>query len=241
MIFLEMMYIIFYMKSIKSKNQNNQKKKIDKKVSLKDAMTKIVSVVKKPFSKNKKTTKDIANRQQSTKRQRKETILIQKKQQQNKDQQNTNDETIVKSKNYPKQFDVPFAENSTITQLSKFFYSNDRFIDTFDDMQLYESMTKHYPEFLDVNNTEQIKRKIVIDILNDNEFMNDILEKYNMKIMDFFRFLFRLCPSIFKGFFVKKIQKTIKNKKYAKSVKFATYRFQKGRKKNKSSRKCSLL
>lgn len=72
-------------------------------------------------------------------------------------------------------------------------------------MQLYGSITKHYPELLNKNANEQTKRKIVIEILNDVEFMGDILEKYNMEITDFFKFLFRLCPSIFKGFFVKKI------------------------------------
>ena len=37
--------------------------------------------------------------------------------------------------------DVPFAENqvtANITSSMKFFYSNDRFIDTFDDVHLYE-------------------------------------------------------------------------------------------------------
>ncbi|MBP5785449.1 MAG: hypothetical protein J6W16_07710 [Methanobrevibacter sp.] len=66
-----------------------------------------------------------------------------------------------------------------------------------------------------------MKRKAMINLLNDNDFMANILENYNMTILDFFRFLFRLCPSVFKGFFVKKVQKTLKNKKYAKSIKFA--------------------
>ena len=55
--------------------------------------------------------------------------------------------------------------------------------------------------------------------------MTYILETYNMNVMDFFCFLFRLCPSVFKGFFVKKVQKALKNKRYARSVKFATYSF----------------
>lgn len=101
--------------------------------------------------------------------------------------------------------DVPFAENSATTQLSKFFYSNDRFIETFDDPQLYDAITKHYPGILATEQRGQVKRKAILDLLGDIDFMNSILEDYNMTIMDFFRFLFRLCPSIFKGFFVKKV------------------------------------
>ena len=51
--------------------------------------------------------------------------------------------------------------------------------------------------------------------------MLNILDSYNMTVLDFFKFLFRLCPSVFKGFFVKKVQKTLKTKKYAKTVKFS--------------------
>ena len=52
-------------------------------------------------------------------------------------------------------------------------------------------------------------------MLNDVDVMQAILKEYNMTVLDFFKFLFRLCPSVFKGLFVKKVQKTIKDKPYA--------------------------
>lgn len=42
-------------------------------------------------------------------------------------------------------------------------------------------------------------------MLNDVEFTSNILESYNMDIMDLFRFFFRMYPSIFKGLFIKKL------------------------------------
>lgn len=42
-------------------------------------------------------------------------------------------------------------------------------------------------------------------MLQDVEYMQSILDGYDMTILDFFRFLFRLCPSVFKGLFVKKV------------------------------------
>lgn len=34
-------------------------------------------------------------------------------------------------------------------------------------------------------------RKTIIEILNDTKFMTEVLERYNMNIYDFFKFLFR--------------------------------------------------
>ena len=211
----------------KKQQKTKKQKNLDKKASLKDAINKIVDVVKKPFS--KKNGKD-----QRKNRSQKEKILISQKDEiQNQD---SIDSISYENEQQQIQQDIPFAENSTITQLSKFFYSNDKFIETFDDEQLYDAITKHYPGLLANESNEQTKRKTVIDLLNNNEFMSNILENYNMTILDFFKFLFRLCPSIFKGFFVKKVQKTLKTKKYAKSVKFSQYNFSRRRKK-KAARK----
>ena len=49
------------------------------------------------------------------------------------------------------------------------------------------------------------KKNAIISILNDLELMQKILDEYNMTVLDFFKFLFRLCPSVFRGLFIKKI------------------------------------
>ena len=100
---------------------------------------------------------------------------------------------------------MPFAENSSTTQVSKFFYTSDAFFDTLDDYQLYESLSKMYPGLHASVIDEQVKRKTIVDLLEDSDAMAKILDSYNMDVQDFFRFLFRLCPSVFKGLFVKKV------------------------------------
>lgn len=100
----------------------------------------------------------------------------------------------------------PFAENKSSSSVSsKFFYSNDKFIDTFDDMQIYDTVRAQYPKIGPEYTDDKLKRKVVIDMLNNTAFIDEILEQYNMTILDFFKFLFRMCPSLFKGFFIKKI------------------------------------
>lgn len=101
--------------------------------------------------------------------------------------------------------DVPFAESDTMMSTSKLFYSNERFIDTYDDEKIYESISRQYPGLLASEHNEQVKRKSIIDMLQDVDYMQSILDGYDMTILDFFRFLFRLCPSVFKGLFVKKV------------------------------------
>ena len=70
-----------------------------------------------------------------------------------------------------------------------------------------------------------MKRRAIIELLENDDELSKILKSYNMTICDFFKFLFRLCPSVFKGLFVKKVQKTLKNKQYVDAVKFGAYTF----------------
>ena len=126
--------------------------------------------------------------------------------------------------------DVPFAESSSCSELTtsmKFFYSNDRFIDTFDDMHIYEQLCKHYPALHAEQKNMQHKRHAILDLLQDQQLISNLKEQYNMDIFDIIKFLFRLCPSLFKGIFVKKIQNTIKNQPYAKKLKKHEYKIAK--------------
>ena len=63
---------------------------------------------------------------------------------------------------------MPFAEsssNSELTTSMKFFYSNDRFIDTFDDMHIYEQLCKQYPALHADQKNMQYKRHAILDLL----------------------------------------------------------------------------
>ena len=222
-------------KSIKHQKQSTKKQKkvekINKKISLQQAFGKVVDVVKKPFSKQKSKSK-------LQKKTRRERILVDNfKPQKNEDSNKTQQPQTVPQQDKP-YVDVPFAESTSGATYSKFFYSDEYAIDNFDDHQLYEVLSQKYPGLLASEESEVVKRNAIITLLNDVEVMQKILEKYNMTILDFFKFLFRMCPSVFKGLFVKKVQKTLKDKPYAQSIKFGKYHF--ARKKS-SSKKCSIF
>lgn len=222
-------------KSVKHQKQSTKKQKkvekINKKISLQQAFGKVVDVVKKPFSKQKSKSK-------LQKKTRRERILVDNfKPQKNEDSNKTQQPQTVPQQDKP-YVDVPFAESTSGATYSKFFYSDEYAIDNFDDHQLYEVLSQKYPGLLASEESEVVKRNAIITLLNDVEVMQKILEKYNMTILDFFKFLFRMCPSVFKGLFVKKVQKTLKDKPYAQSIKFGKYHF--ARKKS-SSKKCSIF
>lgn len=100
---------------------------------------------------------------------------------------------------------MPFAESNSYSSCSKFFYITDIDNTNFDDWQLYEHLLHHFPGISADEHSEVVKRNAIIDMLNDVGFMQKLLKEYNMNILDFFKFLFRLCPSVFRGLFVKKI------------------------------------
>lgn len=222
-------------KSIRHQKQSTKKQKkvekINKKISLQQAFDKVVDIVKKPFSGQKSKSKP-------QKKTRREKILIDN----SKPQKNIDNSKTLQSQTVSQQdnsyADVPFAESTSGATYSKFFYSNEYTIDNFDDPQLYEVLSQKYPGLLASEESEVVKRNAIITLLNDVEVMQKILEKYNMTVLDFFKFLFRMCPSVFKGLFVKKVQKTLKDKPYAQSIKFGKYHF--ARKKS-SSKKCSIF
>lgn len=222
-------------KSVKHQKQSTKKQKkvekINKKISLQQAFGKVVDVVKKPFSGQKSKSK-------LQKKTRRERILVDDiKPQKNEDSNKTQQPQTVPQRDNS-YADVPFAESTSGATYSKFFYSDEYAIDNFDDPQLYEVLSQKYPGLLASEESEVVKRNAIITLLNDVEVMQKILEKYNMTILDFFKFLFRMCPSVFKGLFVKKVQKTLKDKPYAQSIKFGKYHF--ARKKS-SSKKCSIF
>lgn len=112
------------------------------------------------------------------------------------------------AKQHKDTIDVPFAESTSATELTtsmKFFYSNDRFIETFDDRQLYDMLRKRWPALNEDDKSLQHKRTAILEILADEKLINSLDEDYGMSPLDVMSFLFRMCPSLFKGIFVKKV------------------------------------
>lgn len=105
----------------------------------------------------------------------------------------------------PQVNDVPFAENKLMTNVSSFFYTSDAFFDTLDDQQLYKLLIVQYKGLDAAVTNEREKRDDIIRMLENEDFIESLLKMYNMDVFDLFKFLFRLCPSVFKGLFIRKV------------------------------------
>ena len=108
--------------------------------------------------------------------------------------------------------------------LTNFFYSDDKFVNAFEDDDIIQRIQIAYPEFDRRHSDDSTMKRMIITVLEDVEFMTDLLEQYNMTILDFFKFLYRQESSLFKTVFIQRIQRAITNKPYA-TIKTGDYQF----------------
>lgn len=97
-------------------------------------------------------------------------------------------------------------------------------VSAFEDEEIISLIQEKYPAFANKKSDDQVLRKAIIYILNDSEFMEEILDRYSMNVYEFFKFLYRTEPTLFKGQFVTRIQRALKDKSYA-NVRQADYKF----------------
>lgn len=100
---------------------------------------------------------------------------------------------------------MPFAESTSGATYSTFFYSNSYALDNLDDRLLHEVIAEKYPELLESEKDLNTKRHATLRLLEDTKFMDRVLEAFSMQLPDFLKFLFRLCPSMFRGIFVRQV------------------------------------
>ena len=94
-----------------------------------------------------------------------------------------------------------------------FFYTNDKFFDQIDNEEIMAAIIKSYPR-MSTANTDSVIKKALIEMLNNEEFVSEILEFYNINIFDLFKILHKIYASIFKGTFLKKLKTNIAGKSY---------------------------
>lgn len=137
---------------------------------------------------------------------------------------------IVKRHKKNDEVDVPFAESKSSGELTtsmKFFYTDDRFFETFDDKNLYAKVCYRWPALHEDQKNLQYKRSAILELLSDEEFMIELNDQYGMNAFDVISFLFRMCPSLFKGIFIKKVQNVVQKTDYAKKLKKHKYKIAK--------------
>lgn len=102
--------------------------------------------------------------------------------------------------------------NNTVD--NSFFYTNDKRINAIDEAEVISRMLIQYPDFNQQNKDTQLK-KLFLQMLDDDVFILDILDYFNLTIYDFFKIIYKNYSSLFNALFIKKVKEKLQNCKYA--------------------------
>lgn len=97
---------------------------------------------------------------------------------------------------------------------TSFFYTNDKFINALDNDAIISQIQKKYPDLSD-KSTDSVIKKNIVKFLDDEQFVESVLEFYNLSIFDLFKLFYKLYGAVFKGMYLVKVRKVISDKKYA--------------------------
>lgn len=128
------------------------------------------------------------------------------------------DELNSKDSNEDQQEQKSKPSSSKGEALVSFFYTNDKFMNQFEDKDIIADIQKKYPKFMIDSSSDSELKKTVCEVIQDKKFVEQILESYDMTVLDFFKFVFRLDMGIFKGAFLTKISHIVNGVGY--DVKF---------------------
>lgn len=218
----------------RTKANTNARKSKAKNVSLKKSLSTIVEVVKDVFGHHKQKTNDStpASRSLAVQPSKKDVVMPEPK-----SDAIDNDDDIFSDLGDEKEHPNSCAQATVEHPETNFFYTNDKFLNSFEDAEMIQYIQASFPNFKSIDANDMIVRKTIIDMLNDSKFMNKFLKYYNIDIFEFFKFLYRVEPSVFKGLFLKRVQKAVKYKKYAAVAKRSTRKVRIAKRSRKRSKK----
>ena len=95
---------------------------------------------------------------------------------------------------------------------TSFFYTSDKFFNKLDDAEIFKTLCEKYPQLQSEDDSE-IKKEF-IQLLNDEQFVEQVLSYYNITVYDFFKLIYSQYSSIFKGPYLKKVKSELASKRY---------------------------
>jgi hypothetical protein len=102
------------------------------------------------------------------------------------------------------------------SSLVGFFYTFEKSLKKMDDDELFAELVKKH-ENLEKVEDDALLRKEILDILENEEYVNSLLEKFSMTILDFISALYRKLGTVFaNASFIRKLKVTMVGKSYAK-------------------------
>jgi hypothetical protein len=102
-----------------------------------------------------------------------------------------------------------------------FSYSQEGQIRKFDDDRILAAITEKYPDF-NMETKESTLRQVLIMFLDDSKYVNEVLEQFDMNIMELFQIIVRKYQHIFSPCYTAKLHKILAYKHYV-NRKLKTY------------------
>ena len=96
---------------------------------------------------------------------------------------------------------------------TSFFCTNDRAFERIDNNEIFQYISSQY-ENLNQSNEDAIIKKTIIVMLNNENFISNMLDYYGITIQDIFKILYGQYSGIFKGPYLKKIRGIVESKHY---------------------------
>ncbi len=112
-----------------------------------------------------------------------------------------------------------------------------KFVDSIDDIDILRKIRSKYPKITDKNETDKVSRQEFLKMLEDKEFINGILNQYNLKLYDLFLIFKQHYTYLFNtSNYIKNVQRVIDEVGYLKS-KEEQEQIEKAKEKKKRGRK----
>lgn len=209
------------MKLQRSTIQSSLKSQAKKQPAFKDTVKKILKKTskifqKKPKEEQKQTTetdvKDVPVVQEASPMKRR-CPMRRKKRDENSPMPKDENVMLKKTKNSWTKQQSGSSSSQGEAQIA-FFCSNDKYFNSCDDSEMIEMIQAKYPSFMRYGTDDnEIKRTLIL-LFQDKPFVDEFLQFYNITIQDFFKFIFRNEMSVFKGPYISKVSKILKDVGY---------------------------
>ena len=97
---------------------------------------------------------------------------------------------------------------------NSFFCTDEQFVVKFDDAEILKYIRASLPNF-GVNPGCTAFKQAMFEFLENDAYVKQVMDQFELEINELFKFLFRIDPSVFKGMFMKRIKEIAARKQYS--------------------------
>ena len=122
----------------------------------------------------------------------------------------SNDDNIYNDSDSTQQSESSKKKSKPAEAKITFFYTNDKYFNQMDDKLIVASIQQKYPLFMKNGVSENDLKQVIVEIIQDRKFVDGLMDFYNLSMHEFFKFMFRRETSVFRGPFLNKLHKVLR-------------------------------